>query len=78
MSRPALNTRVALPQLLALATGLARGEIVVALREPNQRLRNLIHNRAAFLAEQAELDRLANEAAAVRAELEADPNWGMF
>ncbi|TXN07936.1 hypothetical protein FV222_01475 [Methylobacterium sp. WL103] len=67
-----------MPPLFAALERMARAEVIVALREPQRRLTVLLHNRSVALAEQAELDRFADEAAQVRAELEADPTWGMF
>lgn len=72
------NSRGALGHFLDAATEIARGEIVVAIREPARKLTVLLRNRSAALSEQAENDRLIEEAALARVDLEADPTWGMF
>lgn len=68
LSRPNLE------QFLDVANTLARGELIVALREPHRKLINLLRNHS---AEQAQTYKEIEEAAAL-AELHSNENWGTF
>lgn len=64
------NTKVGYPYMLEIVTGLARGEIVTALREPQRKLITLLRNRSVDLKEGEK------ELAQLEEMLESTQDWG--
>jgi len=63
-------SRPALAGALAFANTLARGEILVALREPQRQLVTLLKRRSVALEEQSELDEFVEKV--------GTSEWGMW